>query len=87
MPLGSEARAQVLERLGTADLLHAEHIGGELADHSRQLGQLGVVGPLAGGPRLARRAEEVLEVPRADDHDMATLRLPREASLQTQIPE
>lgn len=49
VPVGAEALAQVLERLGTTDLLHAEHVGRELADHPRKLAQLGVVGPLTGG--------------------------------------
>ena len=70
MPVAVEVLAQVLERLGVAYLLYAEHVEADLADHAGELGQLGLVGLLI-GPVIAARAEEVLEVPRSHDHGIA----------------
>jgi hypothetical protein len=71
VPVAAQAIAQVLQRPETTDLLHAQHVGRELADHPRQLGQLGVVGSLVAGTRLAGRTQQVLEIPRGDDHRTA----------------
>ena len=45
--------AQVLERLGIADLLNGEHVGADVADHSSQLGELGLVGLVVAGTLVA----------------------------------
>jgi hypothetical protein len=66
LPAGAQGGAQVLERLGLADLLEAEDVGGDLLDRRLQVGQLGVVGRLGRRAGGGARPEEVLQVPRRD---------------------
>jgi len=67
MPLAVEAGDEVGQRLGLADLLYGQRVRSGSVDDRGQPVQLGGVGGLVAWAELRARAEQVLQVPGADE--------------------
>ena len=61
----------VVEGGGVADLLDGEHVGRDVGDPGAERGHLRAVGALVVGPVPAAGPEQVLEVPRREEHSDA----------------
>ncbi len=68
VPLALDALGEVRERFRVADLLHAEDVGSNLGDHPGRAPSAWPHRPHVFGTAGVPRTEQVLEIPRCDDH-------------------
>ena len=68
LPAPAGGLEHVVERRGVADLLHGEDVGRDVGDPGAECGHLRAVRALVVGPVPAARPEQVLEVPRREQH-------------------